>query len=86
MKANLSRTGSFAKSKDEHMKRELHSSGFLFRELWQFRTDVSGQSIDSIFKGQESKKESWASHYGVYIVKNVGGGKSSVVHGVDTSG
>ena len=40
MKENLARTGSFGKSKDEHMKRELHSSGFLFRESWQFRTDV----------------------------------------------
>ena len=57
MKENLSRTGSFGKSKDEHMKREPHSCGFLCRELWQFRTDVSGQSIGPTFMGQESKKE-----------------------------
>ena len=62
MKENLSRTGSFGKSKDEHKKRELHSSGFLCRESWQFRTDISGESVGPIFKGKKSKKESWSSH------------------------
>jgi len=85
MKENLSRTGSFGKSKDEHKKRELYSSGFLCRESLQFRT-VSGESIGPIFKDKNSKKESRSSHYGVYKGKNVSGGKFSVVHGVDASG
>jgi len=33
---------------------ELHSSGILRSELWQFLTDVSGQPISPVFKGQES--------------------------------
>ena len=34
------------KSKDEHTKSELHSSGLLCSESWKFLTDFSGRSID----------------------------------------
>jgi len=34
---------------------DLRSSGLLRRELWQFLTDISGQHIGPILKGQESK-------------------------------
>jgi hypothetical protein len=35
---------------------ELRSSGLLCNK-WQFRTDVSGQTIGTIFNAQESKKK-----------------------------
>jgi hypothetical protein len=57
MKENLSCTCSFGKSKDEHMKRELHSSGLLFIESWQFLTDVSGQSIGHILRVKNPKEK-----------------------------
>jgi hypothetical protein len=85
MKENLSCTGCFGKSKDEHMKTELHSSALLCIESWQFLTNVSGQSKGPVFKGQECKKQSQSPYYGVYIGKSVGGGKFSVVDRVDAS-
>jgi hypothetical protein len=49
-----------------------------------FQDTVSVSS--SRAKNKKKEKENWSSHYGVYIVKNVGGGKFSVVYGTDASG
>jgi len=45
------------KNREIIMIRDLRSSGFLRSEYWQFRTDVSGQPVGSIFKVQESKRK-----------------------------
>jgi hypothetical protein len=37
--------------------RELRSSGLLLSKEWEFLSDVSGQHISPIFKGQESKNK-----------------------------
>jgi hypothetical protein len=40
-------------------RRELHSSGLLRSQYWQFLTNALGQAISPIFKDRESKKEAY---------------------------
>jgi hypothetical protein len=80
MKERLLRTGCFGKSKDEQMKKELYSSGFLCRGrgnfVLMFQDKVSFPS-----SRVKNKKRKPVIPLLVYIVNNVGGGKFSVVHG-----
>jgi hypothetical protein len=45
------------RSHERYLFWELRSPGILRSVEWQFRTDVSGQPVGPIFKGQAVKEE-----------------------------